>query len=353
MRSTNTSDVKPLRVLYLIGSYGPKVMGNSSHEEMVLALKKRGHHVDVFTQITEPGKPLYTKAVYSGVTVYQVNLAASTSRVAGLTRPIAARLLQYEYLPQLVTAFRRHLRKRRYDLIHVEGAYPFGLVAALSAGSIPFLINVQGADVIKLPEADYGYRRFTLPASAVKLVFSKAANVRAISPLLADYLVDEGLVSSGRVEVILRSIEENAFPPPGADLDLFRAACRTEIGDKYGVGLNRPIIMALSRLHPFKGLEYLIDAIPEIVASRGRQGELPPWFLICGPSRSTPNFGDYREFLLKRAVEAGVASHLVFTGQVPHEQVRTHLAAAQVLVCPSIIEAQNKVVPEACAVGTP
>ncbi len=48
-----------------------------------------------------------------------------------------------------------------------------------------------------------------------------------------------------------------------------------------------------------------------------------------------------------------MASHLVFTGQVAHEDVRGYLAGADILACPSIIEAQNKVVPEACAVGTP
>lgn len=328
-------------------------MGNASHEQMVLALRARGHQVDVFTQITEPDKPLYTKAVYSGINVYQVNLAAGGSRLAGFVRPVAAKLLQYEYLPQLVAAFRRHLRTRKYDLLHVEGAYPFGLVAAMSAGSTPFLVNVQGADVIRLPEADYGYRRFRLPRVAVDLVFKRADLIRAISPLLADYLVDEGLVERDRLEVVLRAIEDAAFPPENANLEDFRAQCRREIGDRYGVGLNRPIVMALSRLHPFKGLEYLIDAIPGIVTARKEQGEQPPWFLICGPSRSTPHFGDYREFLLKRAVDLGVASHVVFTGQVPHDQVRSHLAAAHVLVCPSIIEAQNKVVPEACAVGTP
>jgi glycosyltransferase involved in cell wall biosynthesis len=111
--------------------------------------------------------------------------------------------------------------------------------------------------------------------------------------------------------------------------------------------------MALSRLHPFKGLEYLVDAIPQVIAARHAEGKQPPWFLFCGPSRSTPNFGDYRNFLMQRAADKGVASHIVFTGQVAHDEVRSHLAAAHVLVCPSIFEAQNKVVPEACAVGTP
>ena len=343
----------PLRVLYLIGSYGPSVMGNASHEEVVLALRARGHEVEVFTQITEPGTPLYTRAVYSGVNVYQVNLAAAGSRLAGLVRPVAGKLLQYEFLPQLVAAFRRHLRTREYDLLHVEGAYPFGLIAALAAGRTPFLVNVQGADVIRLPEADYGYRRFRLPRAAVSLVFKRATLVRAISPLLADYIVGEGLVRRDQVEVVLRSIEDAAFPPHGEPLEDFRATCRREIGNRYGVGLNRPIVIALSRLHPFKGLEYLVDAIPSIVTARYAAHEQPPWFLICGPSRSTPNFGDYREYLLQRASDAGVASHIVFTGQVAHDQVRCHLAAAHILICPSILEAQNKVVPEACAVGTP
>ncbi len=113
------------------------------------------------------------------------------------------------------------------------------------------------------------------------------------------------------------------------------------------------MILALSRLHPFKGLEYLIDAMPSIISEQKKLGKPAPWFVICGPSRSTEHYGDYREFLLKRAEGLGMASNLIFTGQVPHEDVRGYLAGTDVLVCPSIIEAQNKVVPEACAVGTP
>ena len=42
----------PLSVLYFIGSYGPDVMGNASHEEVILALRERGHSVDVLTHAT-------------------------------------------------------------------------------------------------------------------------------------------------------------------------------------------------------------------------------------------------------------------------------------------------------------
>ncbi|HUP27762.1 MAG TPA: glycosyltransferase family 4 protein [Chloroflexia bacterium] len=351
--SANSTPRRPLRVLYFIGSYGPAAMGNASHEETILALRARGHSVDVFTQVTEPGRAAFLRSTHGGVPVYSVNLSAKGSRFARAMRPLALRLLQYEYLPVLLRAYRRHLGTHRYDLVHVEGAYPFGLVAALGSGGTPFMANVQGADVIKLPEADYGYRRFRMPDLTVRMVLKRAALVRVISPFLRDYVVREGLARAGQMVVVLRSIEDAAFPPPDSDLDAFRGAARRWLADRYGVGLDRPLLVSLSRLHPFKGLEFLVDAIPAIVAEQRQRGGQPPWFLICGPSRSTEHFGDYKQFLRNRAESLGVAQHIVFTGQVAHEDVRAHLAGAEILVCPSIIEAQNKVVPEACAVGTP
>ncbi|HKP51555.1 MAG TPA: glycosyltransferase family 4 protein [Chloroflexia bacterium] len=342
-----------LRVLYFIGSYGPDAMGSASHEQTILALRERGYHVDVFTQITDPAKPRYSRVEYSGVTVFRVNLAAKGGRLSHTARALSGRLFKYDYLFPLLSAYRRHLRRHRYDLVHAEGAYPFGFIAALGRGQTPYLANVQGADVIDLPEADYGYRRFRLPRAAVKLALSRAALIRVISPLLLDYLEEQGLATANRVEVVLRALEDDAYPPAGMSLAQLREEGRRLLAEKHGIGLARPVILALSRLHPFKGLEYLIDAMPSIVSAQKKEGKPAPWFVICGPSRSTEHYGDYREFLMKRAESLGMASHLIFTGQVPHEEVRSYLAGTDILVCPSIIEAQNKVVPEACAVGTP
>ncbi len=342
-----------MRVLYFIGSYGPLAMGSASHEETILAMRRRGHYVDVLTQINEPGKPRYSRVEYSGVPVYQVNLAAHATKFVGLWQKASEQIFKYEYISTLLAAYRRHLHAHSYDLVHVEGAYPFGFVAALGSGDTPFLANVQGADVIDLPEADYGYRRFKIPRAAVAFALRRASLARSISPLLADYLVKERLAPPGKVIVVLRALEEEAFPPASITLDHFREASRQMLTVRYGIGLPRPVVIALSRLHPFKGLEYLVDAIPEIVAGQHKRGQEPPWFLICGPSRKTEHYGDYREYLRKRAEAAGVSSYIVFTGEVAHPEVREHLAAATILACPSIIEAQNKVVAEGCAVGTP
>jgi glycosyltransferase involved in cell wall biosynthesis len=358
--TTHDGAAVKLRVLYFIGSYGPDVMGNASHEETIIALRERGHAVDVLTQITRPGEPRFSKAVFEGVPVYRVNLASPGGLVAGLVRKAAARFLRYEYLGTLLSAYHRQFRKRKYDLVHVEGAYPYGFIAALGNSLHwprlkypPYIANVQGADVIDLPDYDYGYRRYPVPRMSVKYALDKASLIRVISTLLGEYLEKEKLASSDRVVTILRAIEEAAFPPPGRSLADVRAEGRAMLSEKYGIGLPRPVIMSLSRLHPFKGLEYLVDALKIVVDERRQEGEEPPWLIVGGPSRSTENYGDYRDFLRKRAEAARVSSYLIFTGQIEHSQVRSHLAGADIFACPSILEAQNKVVPEAAAVGTP
>ncbi len=339
-----------LRVLYFIGSYSPDLMGNSEHEQTILAMRARGHDVEVFTAVTEAGAPRRSKALYNGVPVYRLNLAAS-GRVAGPVRKASGKVLKYDYLPALLPELRRLLKGRRYSLVHVEGAYPFGFVAALACGRTPYVASVQGADVIDLPEADYGYRRFKIPRAAIKYTLRRAALVRVKSPLMSRYLVDEGMVGEGHIAVVPRVLEKSAFP--AVPIDEYRRESRRMLVERYGVGLSRPVVVSLSRLHPFKGIEYLVDAVPGVVSALKARGMEPPWFLICGPSRSTENFGDYREFLRKRAEEAGVAQHVVFTGQVAHTEVAQHLAGASVLTVPSIFEALNMVALEAAAVGTP
>ncbi|MEO5951794.1 MAG: glycosyltransferase family 4 protein [Chloroflexia bacterium] len=355
-------DTRRLRVLYFIGSYGPDVMGNASHEETVLALRERGHSVDVFTQVTRPGEARFRKEIHSGVPTYSVNLAAksksgligSISRLPGKALTWGAgRFMQYEYIFALLNAYKRHLSRYHYDLVHVEGAYPFGWVAAQGSGKTPYIVNVQGADVIDLPDYDYGYRRFKLPRLAVKQALDRASVIRVISDLLGDYLVTEKLAERDKIRVILRAIEDEAWPPMGVSLEEQRAKGRSLLAHKYGAGESRNVVMALSRLHPFKGLEYLVDAMKPIGEAMRADGKEEPWLIIGGPSRTTESYGDYREFLRNRAEKAGVASHVLFTGQVEHSLVRDHLAGADVFVCPSILEAQNKVVPEAAAVGTP
>ena len=96
--------------------------------------------------------------------------AGAAGRWPSLRRRLSARLFHYEHFLTLVARCARFYARERYDLIHAEAAYPFGAAAVLAARrGPPVVVNIQGADVIALPEHDYGFRRFRLPRRLVGL----------------------------------------------------------------------------------------------------------------------------------------------------------------------------------------
>jgi glycosyltransferase involved in cell wall biosynthesis len=341
-----------LRISYLIGSYSTDLMGNVHHEEVIQALRARGMAVDVLTLVAERGAPALTRVEIHGVPVWQINALADRGLPTTARRRVSARLLHYEHFLTLVDAARRFYARERYDLIHAEAAYPFGAAAVLAAGRTPVVVNIQGADVIAIPAQDYGFRRFPLPRRLVSRTLRQAAVVRVISPHLAGYVTALG-ADAGRVVTVPRAIESLAYPPAEVPLPQYRAAARARLLARYGLDAaqeaGRGWIMFVGRLHPFKGLEYLVEALPALNAA------LPilPRLWLCGPARGTEHYGDFAAFLRRKADELGVGDQVTFTGQLPRPDVRDHLAAADVVCIPSVVEAMNRVTLEATVVGTP
>jgi glycosyltransferase involved in cell wall biosynthesis len=349
---TDPEGAPRLRVSYLIGSYSTDLMGNAHHDEVIRALRARGLDVEALTLIAERGAPALGRTEINGVPVWQINALAGGGRLGGLVRRLSALLFHYEHFLTLLRALRRFYRRERYDLIHAEAAYPFGAAAVLAARRprTPVVVNIQGADVIALPEHDYGFRRFRLPRALVGLTLRRAAVVRVISPHLAGYVTAIG-ADAGRVVTVPRAIESLAYPPAGQPVAAYRAAARRALQARYHLPEEgeRGWVMFVGRLHPFKGLEYLVEALPALNAAL----PAPPRLWLCGPSRATERYGDFATFLRRRAAELGVAGQITFTGQLPRPEVREHLAAAGVICIPSVVEAMNRVTLEATVVGTP
>lgn len=234
-------------------------------------------------------------------------------------------------------------------MVHAEAAYPFAAIATLAdpSGKTPVVVNLQGADVMSCPEVDYGYARYALPRYLTSIALRRAKAVRANS-----YRTEQLALAFGagrrKTETIPRNVRGRAYLPPGVSLPGFRLESRHSLEQHLGLPEDARIVIALSRLHPFKGIEYLVRAMP-LVRRQVREAVL----VICGPSRSTPRYGDYVQFLQKLAAAQGVAESTLFTGAVGYDDARSYLAAADLLVVPSVVEALNKVVIEAAAVGTP
>ncbi|MGI8587504.1 MAG: glycosyltransferase family 4 protein [Chloroflexia bacterium] len=343
-----------MRLSYLIGSYSSDLMGNGHHEEVIQALRARGVDVEVLTLVSEPGAPALRRTEIHTVPVWEINTKAGGGAALRVMRLASGRLFHYEHFLELVAAARRFYARETYDLIHAEAAYPFGaaVMMATRGRRPPVVVNIQGADVISLPAHDYGFRRFRLPRRLVASTLRDAAAVRVISPHLAGYVTALG-ADAGRVITVPRAIETLAYLPPEIPLAEYKAAARARLTARYGLDpaeeAGRGWVMFVGRLHPFKGLEYLVEALPAMNALTASRPRL--W--LCGPSRGTEHYGDFQGFLQGRADALGVGDQLTFTGRLPRPDVRDHLAAAEVVCIPSVVEAMNRVTLEATVVGTP
>jgi glycosyltransferase involved in cell wall biosynthesis len=117
------------------------------------------------------------------------------------------------------------------------------------------------------------------------------------------------------------------------------APAAEDLRGRLGLPAGTPLVGAVSRLTPIKGLSHLIAAMPELLR------RCPDAHLILGGD------GAERAALEAQAARLGLRSRVHFLGFVA-EPPRV-IAALDVFVLPSINEAQGRVLVRAMALGRP
>ena len=263
---------------------------------------------------------------------------------------LGAPLLRTRRFLAYAAALARWLRRegQAIDVLHIEIAYPTGAAAALAAAWSGFRgalsISPMGEDVLVVPQASYGFRRFPVPRALVGWTMRRARVIRAISPLMLELVRREWPDRPSRavpLNVVRRAIDL-ASEPAQARAESRRAA-RRALESRYPIG-DRPVVLALGRLHPFKAIDVLIESLPSLPREH---------LLIAGPSLQVRPFGDVASSLAMLARRLGVEERVSFLGKVPPAEALDLLAGADVLAVPSHLESMNRVCVEAAAVGTP
>ena len=109
------------------------------------------------------------------------------------------------------------------------------------------------------------------------------------------------------------------------------------------VGRTGLKVLFLSRLHPGKGVDMLIDAVAEM-----RRRELEVQLIMAGDGDE-----DYEKSLRARAVTAGIENDVTWTGFISGDVKLSLFAAADVFALPTMQENFGFVMFEAMAAGTP
>ncbi len=356
-----------MKIVYFIIAYGPEFISNEVHEELGLRMRERGHE---FVALTLTGRGsdqqrrgglLLRSESQNGVPIYKIVIGGDPRRAK-----LADAILHYNNFFTVLAGYKQFLREYgRPDIMHVEAAYPLGAIAALGtpAGGPAIIPNLQGADVLNYPQVDYGYGRWRLPRLLLRRTFARAALVRCNSALTRDLIVQEYGCPPAKTAVVLRNIGAWSYPPADQPLAEYKVAARARLEQQFPQLVGKRFILSISRLHPFKGIEYLLDAIARLSPVSSPQagaatpsaavGEVLPMLMIAGPGRSTAHFGDYGAYLRAYAERCGVAEQVIFTGEIQYTQSRDYLAAADAVAISSVVDALNKVALEAAAVATP
>lgn len=101
------------------------------------------------------------------------------------------------------------------------------------------------------------------------------------------------------------------------------------------------LIIFVGRLHPIKGISYLLDSI-KIVIKELDNIQL----LIVGD-------GEYREYLEEYGKDIGIENNVKFIGSVPHCDVIKYMIASDIFILPSLSEGFPITILEAMSAGLP
>lgn len=155
------------------------------------------------------------------------------------------------------------------------------------------------------------------------------------------------VVPRARLEVLPLILDLSAFASLPTR-DAARRAVASLGASSLPVGPESPLILFLSRLHPKKGLERLIDAVP-LLTSRG----LPPILLVAGSADPVTTAPGYEESLRARAAASGQSDRIRFLGHVTGADKTSLLRAATLTVLPTSQENWGFSLVESLACATP
>ena len=143
------------------------------------------------------------------------------------------------------------------DIIHAHNTYPSGYIAAKACDKnhIPLVITPHGMDIHVIPELGFGHRLDPIKKKMSDYALSGAVLTTAISAN-----IKHSLNKAGVTDEKIRSI------PNGIDLERFQKNDAIDIRQHYKLPQDAQIILAVGNYHKRKGLELLIEAMPQILS---------------------------------------------------------------------------------------
>ena len=209
------------------------------------------------------------------------------------------------------------------DVVSLQ--HEFGIFGGVAGGHVMALLSR-----LNMPIVTTLHTVLASPTDEQREVFAQVIGVSSKVIVMAqkgrDLLRGVYQMPDGKIEVIPHGIPDYPLVEPDAAKSLRGFA-------------GRPVILTFGLLSPNKGIEVMIDAMPEILKTRP-----DAVYVVLGvthPSLLARHGESYRESLMSRAESLGIADHVVFFNQfVDQDTLLSFISMCDVYVTPYLNEAQ-------------
>jgi glycosyltransferase involved in cell wall biosynthesis len=310
-----------VKVLLVLTYYHPHVSGLTIYvKRLATALAERGHQVTVLTSHYDPALP--AEEVIDGVQVVRA--------------PVLFRISKGVIMPTF--PFKAWRLIRRHDVVSIH-------LPQFEAGLLGLLGQLAHRPVVLTYHCDLQLPRSRFNKAVDKVVFASnylaARSTQAAVAYTQDFAQHSHLLSRflDKVHVIPPPVIMPA--PDPASVEAFRA--QHDLVDRQVVG------MAATRLATEKGVEVLVDAMPQLLKAYPRLK-----VLFAGQYEYVMGEESYYRRLMPMIKQLG-PDHWEFLGVLTQAQMPSFFAACDVLAVPSLnsTESFGLVQVEAMLCGTP
>ncbi|MEP6574241.1 MAG: glycosyltransferase [Gemmatimonadota bacterium] len=325
-----------MKILFAVHGYkpayrvgGPIVSVSAVAEGMV----RRGHEVTVFTSNAnldeELDVPTERPVDVEGVQVWYFRRREYLQTLLPFV-PYLSKSMGFLYAPLMRAELDRLVPQ--VDLVHTHMPYVYPSLAAGRAAlrhRKPLFYHQRGVfDPERLKFR--GLKKRIFIAALERPLMQRAATLIALTEAERESYRALG------VETPCRII------PNGIDVGEYRTAPLADMNARWGLPADAFVILFLSRVHPTKGADKLLDAFT-------RLSDIHPhaYLVLAGPDE----FGLEASFR-ERARAGGLAHRIIFPGMVQGDEKRDLLARADLFCLPSDAEGFSMAVLEALASGT-
>jgi glycosyltransferase involved in cell wall biosynthesis len=309
-----------LRILIALTYYRPHYSGLTIYvERLARALARRGHQVTVLT--SQFDKALPRQEDIDGVQIIRL--------------PVLMRISKGVLMPSMPLHAWQQVREA--DIVNVH-------LPQLDAALIASLARVSGKPLVMTYHCD-----LRLPSGFIHRLANLASSIANwISASMAQVIVTNTWDYAEHSNYLRRYLSKVEIIPPAVELPQVSDELVAAFQRKHHIQQDSIVIGMLARLATEKGVEFLVQAMPHILA-RYPQAKV----LYAGQYQNVLGEEEYYRRLAPLIEKLG--EHWQFLGVIPSDELVPFLQSCKVTVLPSLnsTESFGMVQVESMSCGTP